>query len=328
MRFLLCFISFFLYSNFVYAFKLNVVLHHSNSEYVSGCNVLIWQKQSVISMESPDFKLKTNDKGELSVVLSKGEYYIMAEKKIKNKYLFGFYGLNPLKLNGDVAININLIEFDEKFIKKIGKNEINGFVTYKNRPVKDVDVFVYLDLSSELKGPPFYMSRTDEKGFFKINLEEGSYYLIFRKKDEPFGPPKSGDYVSFLPFFPVIIKKNLGYELKIELLKVTEKMQDSLKKLCKISGYVKDVKGSVLKGAYVVAYNRDELLGKPAYISSPVDEKGYFELFVKEGGIFYIVVRKTLGNTPDLKDFYVYGEIKVEEQEKEKNINIIANFDS
>ncbi len=328
MRFLLYFFIFFLYSSYVYAFKLNVIVHHTNSEYASGCNVLIWHKQSVISMENPDFKLKTNDKGETIADLSKGEYYIMAEKRLKNKILFGFYGLNPLKLNHDVAININLIEFDEKFIKKIGKNEIKGVVTYKSRPVKDVDVFVYLDLSSELKGPPFYMSRTDENGFFKINLEEGSYYLIFRKKNEPFGPPKPGDYVSFLPFFPVVIKKNQGYEVKVELLKVTDKMQESLKKLCRISGYVKDEKGNILKGTYIVAYNRDELLGKPAYISSPVDERGYFELFVKESGTFYIVVRKTLGDTPDLKDVHVYGEIKIEENEKEKNINIIANFDS
>jgi len=328
MRFLFYYFLFFLHSSYVYAFKLNVAVHHSNNEYTSGCNVLIWHKRSVISMVNPDFKLKTNDKGEAMAVLSKGEYYIMAEKKLRNKYLFGFYGLNPLKLNDDAAININLIEFDEKFIKNIGKNEIRGIVTYKNKPVADVDVFVYLDLSSELKGPPFYTCKTDGKGFFKINLEEGSYYLIFRKKKEPFGPPKPGDYVSFIPFFPVVIKNNQGYELKVELLKVSDKMQDSLKKLCKISGYVKDVKGSKLKGAYVVAYNRDELLGKPAYISSPVDERGYYELFVKESGIFYIVVRKTLGDTPDLKDVYVYGEIRIEENEKEKNIDIIANFDS
>lgn len=328
MKKLVLFYFIFFFTEDLFAITLKLKLHHTDMSYTAFSDILMWNKKSMIYKDKPDYKFKSNENGELIIDLPSGEYYIFVEKIMKNKYLSGYYGLNPLRLYSDQTININLIDFGTNFMKKISKNVIEGLVTYNSLPVSDVDVLVYLDLSTELKGPPYSIVKTDEKGKFRVQLEEGSYYLVFKKKKNFFGPPAPGDFISFFPSFPIVIKKNVGYEIKVELLKISSKINETLNKLIKIKGYVKDKNGSYLKNVYVIAYDRDELLGKPKYVSSKTKQDGYFEIYLKEAGRYYIVVRKNLGDTPEMNEIFVFGDVIVEDNKNEKELDIIADFDS
>ncbi|MCX7769663.1 MAG: hypothetical protein N2202_01115 [Proteobacteria bacterium] len=324
----LIFLFLIFFSNFeALAFNINVNLHYENTKLLKDVRVCFWEKKSLIYSDKPSFCVSSDEKGNADIDLPSGEYYVFAEKKLANKYLFGFYGLNPLNVSKSKILNINLIDYPDVFIKKTKFRGIKGKVLYKGQPIREAEVLVYIDTSTEFKGPPFQYAKSDEKGEFNIPLEEGSYYLFVKKKREPFGPPKVGDLVAFFPQFPIIIKGKEGYELSIEMMKVSEKISQSFNKLIRIYGNVKDKKGAYLKNVYVVAYNTSETLGKPKYISSLTDQEGRFSIFIKEAGRYYLVVRKNLGDTPDIDDVYVYGEIEIKDED-DKKIDIITDFDS
>lgn len=310
-----------------FAINVKIKLHHESSDILNNIDVCFWEKSAYIFNEKPSFCAKSNASGLAEINLPPAEYYVFAEKKQTNKNLFGFFGLNPLRVKSDTLININLIDYPEVFIKKIKDKVLKGKVFYKGIPVKDAEIFLYLDLTTELKGPPFISVKTDENGFFSLMLEEGSYYLFIKKKKEPFGPPKSGDLVSFFPKFPLKFDGKNGYDIHVEMMKVSDKITDSLGKFMKIYGIVKDKNNKIIDNVYVVAYDKSEILGKPKYISSPTDKEGKYTIFLKDPGKYYIVVRKTLGDTPEINDFFVYGEIDIGET-NEKKIDIIADFNS
>jgi hypothetical protein len=327
MKVILSFIFLLLFYKEAFATNIKIILHHENKSFFNGVNVCFWVKNAFIYDDKPTVCVKSDERGIIEADIKEGEYFLFASKKLTNKYLFGFYGLNPLKLTKNQVLNINLIEYPEKFIKKTKDRVVKGKVFYKGIPLKDAEVLFYTDLTTELKGPPFFYAKTDENGVFSVYLEEGSYYLFVKKKKEPFGPPKSGDFVSFFPHFPIVVKGKEGYELHVEVMKISDKISESFNKLVKIYGCVKDKNDKSMKNIYVVAYDRSELLGKPKYISSPSDEDGRFVMYIKEPGNYFIVVRKSLGDTPDMSDVFVHGEIKVGE-ENEKKIDIITDFDS
>lgn len=319
-------LTFFVFS-ISYAANIEVRTHYQNGSKFPDANILVWKKTHNIDKEKPDYKFKTDKDGKTNVSLPDGTYYFFAEKKDNSSYFFGFFGLNPVFITEKKIINISLISFPEMFIEKSKKKGLSGTVTFFGKPVEDVGVYIYLDLSSELKGPPYFFTKTDENGKFHIDLDEGSFYILFKKKKFLFGPPEPGDYVSFFPYFPIIFNKNHGYNLRVELLEVPKRIKDSFEKLVRVYGTVKDKEGKPLKNVYVVAYDRDELLGKPKYVSQPTDEEGNYNIYLKDMGKFYIAVRKSLGDTPaSLDEMYVYGEIEIERFNAEKKIDII--FDS
>ena len=63
-------------------------------------------------------------------------------------------------------------EILQDYMRGTGKGRISGKVTYNGKPLSDVDVkCLYLD----------YSTRTDENGFFELELPYGSYMLKFSK---------------------------------------------------------------------------------------------------------------------------------------------------
>lgn len=309
----------------VLGINVKVKIHHENISFLNNVNVCFWKKTSFIYKDNPSFCIKTNEMGIADVDLPDGEYYIFADKKLDKRYLFGFYGLNPHKTVKDSILNINLIEYPNAFLKKIKGKTITGRVYYKGSPVKDAEILLYLDLTTELKGPPFLHTKTGENGAFHLDLEEGSYYLFVRKKKDHFGPPKSGDLVSFFPEFPIVVEGNKGYDLHIEMMRVSDKISDSFNKLIKVFGTVRDKNNKFLSNVYVVVYDKSEILGKPKYISTMTDKEGNYVIYIKEPGSYFLVVRKNLGDTPDINDVYVYGEIEVKDKD-DKKIDIFADF--
>ncbi len=309
-----------------FSFELNVKAF-SDGKPLPYTTVKVWKKATYIRNDNHDFLFKCDEKGSVRFSLEAGEYYFFAEKETDANYYFGFFGQNPFSVRRNEEISINLVQYGKDFIRSKKELTISGNVLFNNKPVKDVQVLAYLDLTSDLKGPAFLSTYTDEKGYFSLDLSEGSYYLIFRKKaSEIFGPPSPGDYVGFFPIFPLEINKK-GYNLKVNLLKIPEKMRANLLD----KNYV--VKGVVLgkdkkpkKGVYVVLYGDYTLMGKPDYVSHKTDEKGEFLIHVAKKGSYFVVLRKTLGDTPQIgEDVSSFTEISVDDDSTTKTIVITTN---
>lgn len=286
--------------------------------------IKVWNKGPVIRKDSPDFVHDSGVDGAVKIDIEGGEYYIFAEKVNDDSFYFGFYGQNPLSVRQNDEITVNLVKYPKNFIEKKGDREISGVVMYKGKPIKDVGVFAYLDLTSELKGPSFFSTITDDRGRFNLELEEGSYYIIFRKKSaEQFGPPSPGDFVGFFPIFPIELRTN-GYDIKVSLLKIPDKMRTNLRdKSYLIKGKVIDKNNKPKRGVYVVLYEDYTLLGKPDYVSHQTDLNGEFSIYVKKSGSYFVVLRKSLGDTPQLgENVSSYTEVKIDEKDTVKEILI------
>ena len=123
------------------------------------------------------------------------------------------------------------------------------------------------------------------------------------------------------------MNKDGGYEVHIEMMRVSDKITESFKNLIKVHGIVLDKNNNALEGVYVVAYDNPEVLGRPKYTSSPTDKEGKFYMYVKDAGIYHIVVRKNLGDTPDMGEIFVFGEANIRENDENK-IEIYTDFNS
>lgn len=288
-------------------------------------DVKIFKKSAVIKFDAPTFFYKSDKDGQLNLNLESGDYYFFAEKRENGNNFFGFYGLNPLTLRTDQHISINLVRYPDNFVNVTKTvNRIDGKVMYNDKPVQNVVVFAYLDALSDFKGPAYAMATTDEKGLFSIDLSAGSYYLFFRKRNkEMFGPPLPGDYVGLFPIFPLVINQN-GYEIKVNLLKIPEKMSSNIKgKSYQLKGKVVNKKNVPIAGVYVVLYEDYSILGKPDYVSHKTDKNGEFVIYVKKAGTYYVVLRKTLGDTPQINENVVsFSEVTLNDDVVTKEIKI------
>lgn len=298
----------------------------SEGRFLPGCDVIIWKKAPFIEKSSPDYRVKTDRTGAGKIILEDGKYYIFAEKTGAPGYYFGFYGLNPMHLKDKQSINVSLVRYGKDHLKKLKKTGVSGRVYHSGVPVEGVGVNLYLDLNSDLKGPPYMLAVTDGQGRFHMDIEPGNYYVFFRKRmNSVFGPPEPGDYVGFFPVFPLKITGQ-GVDISAELLKISDKMQESLgvSNIYRITGVVLNSERLPLKGLYVGAYGKPDILGKPDYVSAPTDAQGRFRLYVKESGTYFIAVRDKLGDTPQPEEkVFSYGEVILENEGRSNEIEIV-----
>ncbi len=290
-------------------------------------SVFLFKADSELSWGNYFKKSITDKTGRAQFSVEEGKYYIFARKEEKDKLLFGFYGLNPVNIRTDQSINITLLKYEGEFAKSIKSGKLEGYVYFDDKPVANLSVYIYLDLSSELKGPPYLYALTDDKGYFSVDISEGSYYLVFRKRyGSQFGPPSSGDLIGFFPIMPLIIKKG-GYKITAHAFKIPEKRDLSENRnLFKIKGRVLLKDGRAATDYYVGLYDNRELLGKPIFVSNPSDSNGEFTIFVKESGEYYVGIRKRLGDTPEAdEELYFYDKLVIDRDYKEKLIEIMLD---
>ncbi|MCX7990490.1 MAG: transthyretin-like family protein [Proteobacteria bacterium] len=325
MKFLFFFLFLFL-SQKVYSVEITVKTSF-NSQNVEGVDVLVYKAEEHIYRDKYLFSSQTDKEGNARFRLSEGKYFLAAEKKLKDGILFGFYGLNPIYIREPQTINLILVKYEKDFIRELREKRIEGFVFYEGNPVENAGIYIYLDLSTELKGPPYLFAVTDERGFFSLDIPEGSYYIIFRKRQNSgFGPPSSGDLIGFFPQFPLVINKK-GVKISTNLFKIPEKRDLSKNKnLFLIKGKLVLKDGNPAEKYYVGLYDNRELLGKPVYVSTQTDSNGNFSVYVKEKGKYYVGIRNNLGDTPsEDEEVFYFNEIDITDANKEMYFEIIID---
>ncbi len=302
-------------------FSVKTVYKEKTEDNVS---VFLFNAEETIDWKKPSAQSLTDSSGRANFSVLEGRYYILAKKDLKDSQLFGFYGLNPINIRTDQTISVTLLKYREGFAKKIKQSRLEGTVYFEGEPVENVAVYVYLDLSSELKGPPYQYGLTDKKGYFSLDIEEGSYYLVFRKRSgSQFGPPVPGDLIGFFPILPLRVEKG-GYRINAHIFQIPEKRDLSENRnVFKVKGRILFKDGKAAEGYYVGLYDNRELLGKPIYVSNPTDSNGKFTIFVKQTGEFYLGVRSRLGDTPDSAErVFYYDRISIRNDYKEQFIEI------
>jgi hypothetical protein len=242
--------------------------------------------------------------------LKPGSYYLLA----RSQDYFAYYGRNPVTLPqaGLADVNLALVASDvgapagEPFVT----NGVLGQLSYQGAPLGGAMVYVYLDLTSDLKGMGYVMAGpTDAAGIFEAELPPGSYYLLARKRQSGsrVGPLSSGDFIGYYPGNPIRLTSGEVLRLGIPMLEVPDKVDalaDILFGQTVFHGVIRDHAGHALEGLRAVLYTDAQMLNRPLYVSQPTTADGRFTLSLPKGGTYFLAARNTLGGAPAPGDLY------------------------
>jgi len=274
---------------------------------LAGVEVTAWPEASVHFDDSAPFRAAlTAQDGQFQMTLPPGSYYFFA----RGEGVFAYYGRNPVSIAepGSDNLNIGLVRYVPEPAKPVAG--VSGVVVHDGSPVEGAVVFVYTDLGSQLKGMGYLMSApTGTDGRFNLQLEDGTYYLLARKRQgrSGVGPLRAGDLVGYSPANPLKVRSGQASPMSIPLLEVpdkVERMQGSLFGSTRISGRIVDAQGQPVAGVRAVIYDRPQMLDRPLYVSQPTGNDGRYVISLPQGGEYFVAARNTLGGAPAPGDLY------------------------
>lgn len=299
---------------------------------ISNANVYAYQKsEKSFSLSLINVSPPADGNGNFSLELKPGIYYLMVKKTkvpgenlLENNDYFGYYGGNPVRVSAGSPVELiincvkNVFTSSIKSLDpSIDKPGISGTVFYDDKPLDGAEIFVYLSMEKDLKGPAYFSAVSDEQGRFYAPLESGTYYFVCRKRivSEQFGPIQAGDFFGYFAANPISLRQKehksiIMYALKKEAIKgstiiLTPSGTAKVNKTS-ISGKVHDLFKEPVSGVFVCLYKNDEMVGKPEYISNKTGEDGSFQIDLVSGGKFYLIAKENFGGIPQSNDFIGY----------------------
>ena len=202
-------------------------------------------------------------------------------------------------------------------------------------------VYAYINKDSDLRGPSYFaMTKLDENKNFTLNLPPGEYYITARKRinKNKFGSLKANDLNADYQNNPVKVKINNYTKLEDIVLKKIDPKK--LKKIQSgetkpktqtiIRGIIKDKSGLPKEGVYAFVYHDSQMIGKPLYRSLLTGKNGYYEIFLSQGGNYYVGARNTFGGPlapGDLVGAYngtTENILNIKDDEIKENIDIVV----
>jgi hypothetical protein len=216
-----------------------------------------------------------------------------------------------------------------------GETGIGGVVTHNGALVEGVEVYLYRNIKSNLKGPADFLGVTDTNGRYFIDVPKGNYFIIARKRKSGAGsgPIRKGDYYSEPVYEPVAVKK--GKTAKADLAvkqlfgPLIQKSSGQKKTDTAISGIIVDINGIPIKGVYAFAYKDDDFKREPDYFSTKTSDTGGFTIYFEEGGRYYLGARSSGRGIPRQGELYSFYKgatgsgVFVKAKEKVTKIEII-----
>ncbi len=281
------------------------------TEPVAGVQVFAYPADAPsLAGEAPHRSNVSAKDGLFSMDLPPGKYYFIAQ----GEQLYCFYGRNPVTVprEGLSQMNLALVArrpAEPKATPQVATG-IFGQTTVEGAPLAGAIVYVYTDLTTELKGMGLGMAGpTDGQGIFEAPLPAGTYYLLARmRRSQDFaGPLKAGDYIGFYPENPVKITEGQVLKVAIPMLEVPEKVDrlaDSLFGQTSIQGRILDKQGAPVQGVRAFLYDDPQMLNRPLHVSQPTGPDGTFVLSFPYGGVYYLAARNTLGGAPVPGDLF------------------------
>jgi hypothetical protein len=185
-----------------------------------------------------------------------------------------------------------------------GKGNLQGQVTM---PLEGVRMYVYQP-GMDLYGPAYAISSaTTEDGAFDIELPDGDYVVVARKRagGEESGPVVAGDNRS--EFIRVTVKGGV-VDLQVSApIKIGDKRNftgDVDESRTGLAGKVMDSDGQPVIDARVHVYDHVQMSERPKFVSEKTGPDGSYLIYLPAGGTYYLAARDKFGGPPKLGDLY------------------------
>ena len=185
-----------------------------------------------------------------------------------------------------------------------GKGNLQGQVTM---PLEGVRLYVYQP-GMDLYGPAYAISSaTIEDGAFDIELPDGDYVVVARKRagGEDSGPVVAGDNRS--EFIQVTVKGGV-IDLQVSApIKIGDKRNftgDVDESRTGLAGKVMDSDGQPVINARVHVYDHVQMSERPKFVSEKTGPDGSYLIYLPAGGTYYLAARDKFGGPPKLGDLY------------------------
>jgi len=263
-----------------------------------------------LSGPAPYAAAPSMEDGRFELELPTGTYYLLA----RGEGWFSYYGRNPVTVpeQGLADLNIGLVATapPPNLAAPFIDSGIAGRVLWEGRPLAGALLYVYTDLTSDLKGMGYVMGGpTDADGYFEVAVPAGTYYVLARKRSgaASVGPLRAGDFAGYFPGNPVRVGAADVVAVTVPMLVVPDKvnnLQGSLFGQTSIRGRIIDHQGAPVAGVRAVLYSDPQMLNRPLYVSAPTTEDGTYVLSFPSGGTYYLAARNTLGGAPGPGDLY------------------------
>lgn len=185
-----------------------------------------------------------------------------------------------------------------------GKGQLQGQVTM---PLEGVRLYVYQP-GMDLYGPAFAISSaTGEDGRFNIELPDGDYVVVARKRTggEESGPVVAGDNRS--EFLRVTVKGGVVDMQVSAPIKIGDQRNftgDVDESRTGLAGKVLDSDGQPVIAARVHVYDHVQMSERPKFVSEKTGPDGRYLIYLPAGGTYYLAARDKFGGPPKLGDLY------------------------
>lgn len=256
----------------------------------------------------------TDAQGHYQIALPEGQYFVIGKKREstddgRTRMLMAESPVNPHRVtHGKASVAaFSLREMGREGLPVADASTgISGQVVYDGVPVARAYLYIYAAGETGLTGPSYGEAvQADQEGRFSINLPAGRYALVARKRADGkrSGVLSPGDLNAQYPGNPIEVRS--GERLSLETFALAEidadvnaRRQSSGvfdKTDTSLNGRVVNADGDPVSKVYVFAYLDSRMVGKPVHMSAPSDTEGQFELFLSDGGTYYVGARSAFG---------------------------------
>jgi len=179
--------------------------------------------------------------------------------------------------------------------------------------IENTVVYAYRNADSGLRGPADFAAPVDEQGDYFLDLVEGRYFLVARRRSAPGqkeGPPRPGDVWARHPQNPLEVREGRITKADFQLPRSAhrEPVAALVRSDTALRGRLIDDNGRPLEGVVVLAYRSEEARGRPDHLSQATGPDGRFVLYLPQGGRYCLLVRDQGRGRPGTADLYRFAE--------------------
>ncbi len=160
---------------------------------------------SLVKQENGFHSTPGDKPGQYRITLPEGKYYVVASGTDGDTALYGYHGLNPIRMNVEYRWVPLIALAKEKAYCESGFQGIGGQILYKGKPVASSSVSVYSLEEEPFRGMGLLTNTVPEDGSFWFDLDPGKYVIIARKRNSggAIGPIKKGDLLCYYSNNPI-----------------------------------------------------------------------------------------------------------------------------
>jgi len=182
---------------------------------------------------------------------------------------------------------------------------VRGTLTCQGRPLSGASVYAYRRQSSNFLGPADFASApSDRDGSYVIDLVEGSYWLVARKRasGSDAGPLVPGDLQRVYPGNPANVPSGGFTTVDLDL----EEMRDLMfsrtgprgPTATGLRGRITDESGAPVAWVFAIAYTSADMRRVPDFTSAMTAADGRFVIYLPGGGRYWVGARKHIREKP------------------------------